>query len=239
MPSLHALVLAVELSLLASIVHLDRVVVFQSLFHRPVFLAPLLGALSGNLEQAVWVAVFCEFASLLTPPTGTDLPADESGWAATAMIAFVLLPDGIDNALLPIILLSSIVLPVMRNAEIATRNGNGRLAEHAISQQRLGDHVPYKRLVFASIIGQMLLVSLICLVCAGAVVAAYLLIIGIENRYAIPFQIPAMTLMLALPLWFIRRSPSIQHVRPYRQVLLWLGGATAGLLLAVWQKGMA
>ena len=115
---IHVLLLPLPLALLAAVVHLDRSVLFQSLFHRPLFVAPLLGWISGDLSQGVQVALICEFVSLLIPPTGTDLPPDEGAWAAIIMLSLVMLeiPSG---SILPLVMCLSLAsLPLLRNMEV-------------------------------------------------------------------------------------------------------------------------
>jgi len=169
-----AIFLPLPLALVAAVAHLDRAVLFQSLFHRPVFLAPLLGWMSGHLEAGVQVAMISEFVSLLVPPTGADIPADEGGLAAITMLTLVLLhlPE---PACIPLVLAVTLsVLPVLRILEVLVRQGNERLARFAEAELLAGRGVPFKRLVFASMVSQILLYALLYLVAAlvvGAVVA--------------------------------------------------------------------
>lgn len=173
---IHVLLLPLPLAVVAAIAHLDRSVLFQSMFHRPVFLAPLLGWMSGQLELGVQVALITEFISLLIPPTGTDIPPDEGGWAAVTMLALVML-ELPDPSAIPLVLCFALpVLPVLRNMEVLVRQGNERLARYAETELHNGHNVPFKRLVLSSVVGQILLYSLLYLVAALCVSALVSLI---------------------------------------------------------------
>ena len=153
--SLEGPFLALVLAAVGAFWHLDRVAVLQTLFHRPIFVAPLLGWLIGAPEVGVFVGLLCEFASLLIPPMGTDLPPDESSWATTSMVAFA--AAGQPLPYLPLILaLALVVIPWAGNVERWVREGNGRLAQYADEQALSGLHVPYKRLVLVSMLGRWL-----------------------------------------------------------------------------------
>ena len=158
--SLAAIAKAIVASSVASFLHLDRVAIFQTIWHRPVFIAPALGLFYGMYFEALVVAVVCEFSSILTPPTGGDMPPDESIWAAVSVISFALCgaPVGLISAFM---MASMCVLPVANSVERSIRLANDRLAQHAESQAESGDHIPFKRLVFASVLGQLLLYFLV------------------------------------------------------------------------------
>ncbi len=71
--------------ILAGILWIDRVFAFQFMLSRPIVLAPLLGALTGNLAVGLIIGASIELLWLNAPPVGAYLPYDDTFSAAVAV----------------------------------------------------------------------------------------------------------------------------------------------------------
>lgn len=212
--------------IVATILHLDRSVIFQSIFHRPVFLAPVCGALVGQTQVGLIVGVACEFVSLLAPPTGTDLPPDESAWAAVCMTSYIFAGAPRQDLAL-IMVLSMCALPVARNVERNIRLGNGRLEDYADVQAASGQRIPYKRLIFATVLGHITLYGALFIGLGYAVAALHwLLSIGPE-RWLIMLTGASLFVLLTLPAANLLKGMTV-GIRPAWRGLAWGLGAVVG-----------
>lgn len=234
MPGIESIGTGLIVALVAALLHLDRIVVFQGLFHRPVFLAPLCGLITGQWQLAVWVALITEFASLLVPPTGTDLPLDESGWAAITMtgLAFANVQHAAPAVF--VLGLASLTLPALRNIDIQVRHANGRLARQAVAQAKAGNRVPFKRLVAATALGQTVVYGLTYAVCGALAAAAVWLLGRMQPAVVESLWFPTAIVVAVTPMWMTGRSQTLRSLSLWLRMLLWGCGtvlATMGVTL--------
>lgn len=234
MPGIESVGAGLIVAIVAAILHLDRIVVFQTLFHRPVFLAPACGLISGQWELSVWVALVTEFASLLVPPTGTDLPLDESGWAAVTMTGLAFARVEHPAQAVFVLGLAALGLPVLRNMDIWIRNANGRLARQAVAQAKAGRKVPFKRLVAATAAGQTFVYGLMYSF-SGALIAGAIWMLERMNPVVVEsLWFPTALVVAVTPMWMTGRSQTTRSLTLWLRMLLWACGtvlATMGVTL--------
>lgn len=175
----------------------------------------------------VFVAVLTEFASLLVPPTGTDLPPDESSWAITSLVAYGF--AGAVPSTLPLALgLGLLSLPLAQTLERWVREGNDRLAVYADRQAGKTERIPFKRLVFVSLIGRWLVFGGLYL---GGGLFLSLVIDLIEQlpvRAIKSFLGGSLFLILTIPAAQLLRGANFENRNIWRSAV-WGLGALIGL----------
>ncbi len=194
------------------ICYLDRTAAFQVMLHRPLVVAPVMGAIFGDFAAGAQVGAVLELLYIVRLPVGASIPPDDTGAAMFAGAAAAASSSSIGlnpGSFAAILLLSVFCAELGKYADRLVRRMNGRIAHLAIERLDRGDVLAVENglmagLVLFGIFGMALALLFSGL---GVCTARFLLTrFGPESQYEFGVLLPAIPLLGAAAVFSCSRT---------------------------------
>ncbi|GAB4228157.1 MAG: hypothetical protein OHK0028_01580 [Deltaproteobacteria bacterium] len=154
--------------------YLDRTAACQFMFHRPLVVASLAGAIFGNFPAGAQVGAVLELLYLARLPVGASIPPDDTGAAIFAGTAAAGISSsiGLDGgSFTAVLLLSVLVAETGKLADRFVRKVNVRIARLTVESVDRGDVQAVEHGLLAGLILFAVAGAVLALVFSGAGVA--------------------------------------------------------------------
>ncbi|MGE5188539.1 MAG: PTS sugar transporter subunit IIC [Gemmatimonadota bacterium] len=202
----------VVMGLLGALCYLDRTAAFQLMFHRPLVVASLAGAVFGDFAAGAQVGAVLELLYIARLPVGASIPPDDTGAAlfGGAAAATGASSIGLDPGSFCAILLFSVAsAEIGKFADRSVRRINGRIAHLVLESVDRGDAVAVENGLLAGLtlfaVSGMVLAALFSGL--GAATSRHVLpLFGPGSRQQFAALLPALPLLGAASVFSCSRT---------------------------------
>lgn len=199
-------------ALLGGLCYLDRTAACQFMFHRPLVVSTVMGALFGNFAAGAQVGAVLELLYIARLPVGASVPPDDTGAAIFAGSAAAVASSsiGLDGgSFAAILLLSFPFAEIGKFADRYVRKVNGRIAHLTAGAVDRGDLRAVEHGLLAGLTLFALSGALLALAFSGAGVAISKFLLprfGPGSRLEFSALLPALPLLGAASVYSCTRT---------------------------------
>jgi PTS system mannose-specific IIC component len=204
--------------------YLDRVPLLQMMFHRPLVVSVVVGALFGRVAECSMLGILLEMLWVSKLPVGASLPPDDTGAAIFGSFALVVLSSlrKVGYADIALVAAASVFVGEMgRSGDVIVRRVNGKITKYAVEAVRVGDFKTLDSCIYASIIVWFLMGLILT--------ASWLFLALLVGKYAIPL-LPVRAVSVFQIMYFI--IPATGAVSVFQHCKVGKGSAVFHMALA-------